>query len=155
LQKNHQNYSLKEISPFTFQQANSPHLVAKIDYQQIVNFCKKEIEIAITKNSFLFIESAGGVMTPITYLKTFLDLTQDLNISVLLVSSNYLGAISHTLTAIEVLKGRKIDIEKVFINEDLSASQNFFKNYPDIDFNDMVKSIEHFTNIQVLSMKNF
>ena len=129
-------------------------MVAEIDYQQIVNFCVKEIDLAIKKNNHLFIESAGGVMSPINYHKTFLDLAKDLNISVLLVSSNYLGAISHTLTSIEVLKAKKINIEKIFINEDLIAKQNFFKNYDDIDFVDMAKTIEEFSKITVLSMKN-
>ena len=93
-------------------------------------------------------------MSPINYHKTFLDLAKDLNISVLLVSSNYLGAISHTLTSIEALKAKKINIEKIFINEDLIAKQNFFKNYDDIDFVDMAKTIEEFSKIPVLSMKN-
>jgi hypothetical protein len=53
-----------------------------------------------------------------------------------------------------VLKAKKINIEKIFINEDLIAKQNFFKNYDDIDFVDMAKTIEEFSKIPVLSMKN-
>ena len=154
MQKNHLNFSAEEITPFAYEKASSVHLVAEIEYQQIVNFCINEIDLAIKKNNHLFIESAGGVMSPINYHKTFLDLAKDLNISVLLVSSNYLGAISHTLTSIEVLKAKKINIEKIFINEDLIAKQNFFKNYDDIDFVDMAKTIEEFSKIPVLSMKN-
>lgn len=149
MQKNNRNFSLSEISPFAFNQANSPHLSGIINYQEVVEFCQKEISIANNKNSFLFIESAGGVMTPITYHKTFLDLVIDVNIPVLLVSSNYLGAISHSLTAIEVLKNKNIAIEKIFINDDLSANQNFFKNYDDISFADMTKTIQSFTEFSV------
>jgi dethiobiotin synthetase len=149
MQKNNQNFSLSEISPFAYNQPSSPHLVAQIDYQKIVEFCQKEISIANNKNSYLFIESAGGVMTPITYHKTFLDLVKDVDISVLLISSNYLGAISHTLTAIEVLKINNIKIEKIFINDQLSANQNFFKNYDDINFADIANTIESFTAIPV------
>jgi dethiobiotin synthetase len=149
MRKNNQIFSLSEISPFAYNQSGSPHLVAQIDYQKIVEFCQKEILIAKNKNSYLFIESAGGVMTPITYHKTFLDLVKDVNISVLLISSNYLGAISHTLTASEVLKNNNIKIEKIFINEDLSANQNFFKNYSDINFAEIANTIESFTKIPV------
>jgi len=149
MQKNNRNFSLSEISPFVFNQPNSPHLSGKINYQKVVEFCQKEISIANNKNSFLFIESAGGVMTPITYHKTFLDLVIDVNVPVLLVSSNYLGAISHSLTAIEVLKNKNIAIEKIFINDDLSANQNFFKNYDDISLADMTKTIQSFTELSV------
>ena len=47
-------------------------------------------------------------MTPINQKKTFLDLAKVLKIPVLLVSANYLGAISHTLSAAAILKNEKI-----------------------------------------------
>ncbi len=154
LKKNNQNFLLNEITPFAYEQASSPHLVASIDYSKIVEFCLHEINLADQKKSHLFIESAGGVMTPINFNKTYLDLTKDIGINVLLVSSNYLGAISHTLTAVTALNANKITVEKIFINEDLNKSQNFFKNYGDIEFNDMAKTIESFTKIPVLSLRN-
>jgi|APGre2960657423_1045063.scaffolds.fasta_scaffold00400_2 dethiobiotin synthetase len=152
MKKNNQNFSLEEITPYAYEKTNSPHLVAKINYQEVVDFCHKEIAMAKNKDHYLFIESAGGVMTPITFHKTFLDLAKDVNISVILITSNYLGAISHTLTAIDVLINRNIKIEKIFINTNLSASQNFFRNYDDIEYNEIANTLELFSNIAVSSI---
>jgi dethiobiotin synthetase len=54
----------------------------------------------------LLIEGAGGVMSPIANDGLNLDLMSALNLPVLLVAANYLGAVSHTLTAIHALESR-------------------------------------------------
>ena len=51
----------------------------------------------------MIIEGAGGVMTPIDNAHTNLDLIVLLGHPVILVTGTYLGAISHTLTALFVL----------------------------------------------------
>lgn len=152
LKKNNQNYSISQISPFVFSEPTSPHLAGNIDYQALLDFCKLEINKAYQRQIQLFIESAGGVMTPINYNKTFLDLTKDLFIEVLLVASNYLGAISHTLSCIEVLKLHNIKIKKIIINDGLSAKQNFFKNYQDLDFEIMATTLIKFSNLEVVKI---
>jgi len=49
-------------------------------------------------------ESAGGIMTPLDDRHTMLDVMERLRWPVILVAGSYLGAISHTLSALEVLK---------------------------------------------------
>jgi dethiobiotin synthetase len=65
----------------------------------------------------LLIEGAGGVMSPLSDGATVLDLIEALDAPVLLVTGTYLGAISHTLTAVEVLRRRGVNIRAVVINE--------------------------------------
>ncbi|OFW86441.1 MAG: dethiobiotin synthase, partial [Alphaproteobacteria bacterium RIFCSPHIGHO2_01_FULL_40_8] len=110
-----------KITPWRFKKPVSPHFAGKIDFSAVKNFCRKNIALAKKQNRFLFIEAAGGVMTPITDKKTFLDLACDLKIPVLLVSANYLGSISHTLCAIMALKAKKIFLEKIIINENFPS----------------------------------
>jgi len=65
------------------------------------------------------IEGAGGVMSPLTDTHTNLDLAKDLRLPVLLLASNYLGAVSHTLTALEVLARRDLEVKAVVVTETL------------------------------------
>lgn len=140
LGKNISKENLDEISPWRFEKAVSPHFAAKnlnqeINFESVKKFCFDKISKAKESDSFLFIEAAGGIMTPINFGKTFLDLACELQVPVLLITTNYLGAISHTLSAIKVLESEKIIIEKVVLNEfgdfDLSIFEtlkNFTKN---------------------------
>jgi dethiobiotin synthetase len=71
---------LNSISPWRFTEAVSPHFAAKnsgteINFFDVKNFCQEKISLAKSNNQFLFIEAAGGVMTPINDKKTFLDFT--------------------------------------------------------------------------------
>jgi len=142
---------LNSISPWRFTEAVSPHFAAKnsgteINFFDVKNFCQENIALAKTNNQFLFIEAAGGVMTPINDEKTFLDLAADLKIPTLLVSANYLGSISHTLCAVTALKSRNVAIEKIIINEDLPTQLP-----PSLSPN---QTIENFSKIEVISLKN-
>ena len=138
--------SLDEISPWRFEMPVSPHLAGEIDFVAVKKFCQKKISQVKKENRYLFIESAGGIMTPITAKKTFLDLAKELRIPILLVSSNYLGSISHTLCAIMVLKAQKVVIEKVIINENFSSQ---------IKTQKLIKTIQDFGGVATASMKNF
>ncbi len=144
------------ISPWQFMEAVSPHIAAEnigkeIDFLEVVNFCQKKITEANNKNSFLFIEAAGGVMTPISHNKTFLDLAFELKIPTLLVSKNYLGSISHTLCAVEALINKKIIVEKIIINENALPQEKS----SGIAISQMIKTVENLSKIPTLSLKNF
>jgi dethiobiotin synthetase len=138
--------NLDEISPWRFKEAVSPHFAGDVNYEDLKKFCLEKINEAKEQNSFLFIEAAGGVMTPINNEKTFLDLARDLKITILLVSSNYLGSISHTLTAVEVLKKNDISLEKIILNENSPSS---------IEVKHIVNTIENFSKTEVVTMKKF
>lgn len=138
--------NLDKISPWRFEMPASPHFAGKVNYEELLNFCTSEIDDAKKNDDFLFIESAGGVMSPINNEKTFLDLARDLKIPVILISANYLGAISHSLTAIEVLKKNNIFIEKIVLNE------NFISIVENIK---IAKTISSFSQVEVTEMSKF
>lgn len=153
LRKNITKKNLDEISPWRFKAAISPNLAARqeskeIDFLQVVNFCKEKISEAEKLNQFLFIEAAGGVMTPITDDKTFLDLIVELQLSVLLVSANYLGSISHSLCAVEALKNKGILPEMILVNDypKCSDATNIFQ---------ISEIIENISKIKTLSLDVF
>ena len=133
-----------EISLYQFKAPLSPNIAAKkeekeINYQKVVNFCQEKI--AKFKNENLIIEGAGGLMSPISDDKTFLDLIKILQIPVILVCGNYLGTISHSLCAIEILKQHKIPIAKIILN---------CKKDDKIDYQENLKMLESFSEMKVL-----
>lgn len=139
--------NIEAITPWRFEKAVSPHFAGEINFSEVKNFCLEKISEAKKQNHFLFIEAAGGVMTPINNEKTFLDLAAELQIPALLVSANYLGSISHTLCAVEALKVKKILLEKIIINEHGSVAQN--------DIFEVAKTIQNFSKIETVLLKNF
>lgn len=138
--------NLDEIAPWRFKKAVSPHFAGDVNFTDLVKFCRKKIAQAKKEKRLLFIESAGGVMTPINDQKTFLDLAVALKIPVILVSANYLGAISHTLSALEALKSKKICPQKIIINENFS-SQTKTK--------DLISTTQKFSGVKTVTLNNF
>lgn len=85
----------------------------KLDYDSILAFTRQASEEA----DLVLIEGAGGVLSPLTDTHLNVDLAADLGFPVILVTANYLGAVSHTLTAIEALEKRNIDIAGIAISQ--------------------------------------
>jgi dethiobiotin synthetase len=56
-------------------------------------------------------------MVPLDDRRTVLDWMSVLRIPVVLVAGTYVGTLSHTLTALEVVARRNIDIAAVVVNE--------------------------------------
>jgi dethiobiotin synthetase len=110
----------------------SPHYAAALD------------EVMIQKNDFeiphespLIIEGAGGLMVPLNEQGLlYIDLLQQWNLPVILVSRHYLGSINHTLLSIEALKNRNIQIEMVVFNGDEnSATESIIKSsHPELNY---------------------
>jgi dethiobiotin synthetase len=112
--------SINAISPFRYSAPLSPPLAAaregrSIPFQAVAGACREKIADAGRK--LLIIEGAGGVMSPLSDGATVLDLIEALATPVVLVTGSYLGSISHTLTAVEVLRRRGHTIRAVVVNE--------------------------------------
>lgn len=104
----------------------SPHASAALDGVQIK---LSDFTLPQTSNH-LVVEGAGGLMVPLNEHDVLLDLIQQLQIPVMLVSRNYLGSINHTLLSFEALKQRNIPIAGIVFNgEPNPASESFIENY--------------------------
>lgn len=104
----------------------SPHASAASDGVQIK---LSDFTLPQTSNH-LVVEGAGGLMVPLNEHDVLLDLIQQLQIPVILVSRNYLGSINHTLLSFEALKQRNIPIAGIVFNgEPNPASESFIENY--------------------------
>jgi dethiobiotin synthetase len=142
--------NIEQTSPWKFKAPLSPHIAANIEqkeinFEEVINFCNDAY--SNSKMDYLIIEGAGGLMSPITNDKTMLDLVISLSLElILVVGSCYLGAITHLLTAIEVIKNYNIHLIKIIItdNQPNSASLNLQQ------FTDTIKN---FTSVEILEVK--
>lgn len=116
--------AIARISPWRFSAPVSPDMAAAregrtIPFHELVAFCRDEIAAA---TGTLFTEGVGGVMVPLTAEHTVLDWIAALRLPVVVVTGTYLGTISHTLTALDVLGTRGAIISAVVINETPGAT---------------------------------
>src|SRR3546814_7471137 len=76
--------------------------------------------LAHSRADLFVVEGVGGLMSPLADDGTGLDLMLALNLPALLVGGSYLGAMSHTLTALEVLRVRGQKVAALLVSEDAS-----------------------------------
>lgn len=91
----------------------SPHGAADIDN---ISISLDDFELPEYHTKHLIVEGAGGLIVPINWKDTILDLIEHLNIPVLLVARSSLGTLNHTLLSLEALKSRGIEVFAVILN---------------------------------------
>ncbi len=112
--------TLDAISPLRFRAPLSPPMAARLEgvdlrLAALETFCRQGL--AGADADLVLVEGAGGVMSPMAEDATCLDLMMALRLPALVVGGSYLGAISHTLTAIETLRSRGLPILAAVISE--------------------------------------
>jgi dethiobiotin synthetase len=110
---------VNNIAPWRFRAPLSPDLAAArenrgIVFDELVEFSRTAVA---RNNGILFIEGVGGIMVPIDSQRTVLDWMAALGIPLLLVVGGYLGTISHTLTALDVIAQRKLSVAAIVVSE--------------------------------------
>ena len=116
--------AIAAISPWRFKAPLSPHLAAQrerrsVELREVIDFCH-----AFPRETFdyQFVEGVGGVMSPIGPTTTCLDWIIKLNDPVILVTGSYLGALTHTLTALYVLRSSGISIRGIVVSESADSA---------------------------------
>jgi len=130
---------VERIAPWRFRAPLAPDLAAaregrSVDFDSVVEFSRAAV---MSAKGPLFIEGVGGIMVPLDGRRTVLDWMAALDIPLLLVVGGYLGTISHTLTALDVLAQRKLTIAAIVVSESPRDT---------VALDDTVASIERFSN---------
>ena len=97
---------------YVFTKPLSPHWAAEID-QKTINF--EKLRLPKVQGS-LIVETAGGLMVPITRNFLQIDQIKQWNLPVILVCKSSLGTLNHTLLSIEALERRNIEILGLVVN---------------------------------------
>ncbi|HEY3148475.1 MAG TPA: dethiobiotin synthase, partial [Dongiaceae bacterium] len=116
--------TLDAISPWRYAAALSPDAAAakegkRVDYEAVLAASR---QFLAGKHDVALIEGAGGVMAPLSDDRTMLDWMADLKLPAILVTGSYLGTLSHTLTALEVLAARRVPVALVVMNESTGST---------------------------------
>lgn len=127
------------LAPWRFRAPVSPDVAAaregrSIDFDALIDFSRAAIDAS---TGILFIEGVGGIMVPIDADRTVLDWMTELAIPLIFVVGGYLGTISHTLTALNVLSQRRLTIAAIVVSE---SERN------PVDLEDTVHSIARFAD---------
>jgi dethiobiotin synthetase len=130
---------VERIAPWRFRAPLSPDLAAaregrSVAFDELIAFSRASVE---ANNGIMFIEGVGGIMVPLDGTRTVLDWMAALDIPLLLVVGGYLGTISHTLTALDVLTQRKLSIAAIVVSE---SERN------PVELHDTVASIARFSD---------
>jgi dethiobiotin synthetase len=115
------------LSPWRFAAPLAPSMAARaegrsLDCEALFAHGRQFLE---GKADLMLIEGVGGTMVPLDDKRTVLDWICALNAQVLLVVGDYLGTISHTLTAVEVLRTKGAVLAGVIVNEGEAAGIPF------------------------------
>lgn len=108
---------LPDICPYRFSFPASAHLAAELEGKKIEPEKIKDSFYKLRKNfEFVITEGIGGALVPFNRSALVIDIAAELDLPVLLVAANKLGAINHTLLTIEALKARGLKILGVVFN---------------------------------------
>lgn len=128
-------WNIEAICPLRFAAPLSPPAAARregvsLSLEMIAGPC--EARIRAEEADVLLIEGVGGLMSPLTDSATGLDLMARLAAPTVLVGGSYLGAISHLLTAVEVLGNRRLDLAATVVSESQPPAPDFRETVADI-----------------------
>ena len=110
---------IDRIAPWRYAAPLAPDMAARrenrsVGFSALLDYCRKGIAAYA---GTLLIEGIGGIMVPLDDRHTVLDWMADLRLPLVVVTGTYLGAISHTLTALDVLARRKLEVKALIVNE--------------------------------------
>ena len=111
--------AVNDISPWRYTKPVAPYHAAagegrEVPYGAVVDFTKEALR---GPEDLILVEGIGGVMAPVDRLHTVLDWVSALSIPAILVAGTYVGTISHTLTALGVLRAAGIRVFAIVLNE--------------------------------------
>ena len=123
---------LAEICPFRFEPPISPvraaHLANKVlTTEQLASICLNGSE-----NGFLLVEGAGGFYSPLAENGLNADLAVALQLPVLLVSDDRLGALNQVLLSTEAIQMRGLTLAGVVLNEIEPGNNPHMNNAADL-----------------------
>jgi dethiobiotin synthetase len=110
---------IERVSPWRFSAPLSPDMAAAkegrtIDFGALVQFSHGALSAPADAT---LIEGVGGIMVPLDQTHTVLDWMKELDIPLLLATGSYLGSISHTLSAVAVLRQQGLKLAMIVVSE--------------------------------------
>lgn len=125
---------MKDICPYMFKLAASPHLAARQEGRKIsAKKLKTSFLILAKRFDFVIVEGTGGALVPYSHKGLLIDVVAALRIPAIIVAENRLGAINHTLLTIEAVKKRKMRLLGIIFTNSAGTQNNIvLRDNPEI-----------------------
>jgi dethiobiotin synthetase len=112
---------IDRISPWRFKAPLAPDMAAaregrEVPFDDVIAHSRQAIA-ATPADEILLIEGVGGIMVPLVGRLTILDWMKALGLPLVLVTGSYVGVISHTLAAAEVLSSHGLKVAVLAVSE--------------------------------------
>lgn len=137
-EKERKNQNLKELCPFVYETAVSPHLAGRLENKPFnMNTAIKGFEKLSKNYDYITLEGSGGIACPLYVEDDKILLLEDfikaLDLNCIMVASSGLGTINHILTAIEYMKNRNVNLKGIILNEFETDNFLHIDNYKTIE----------------------
>lgn len=136
---------MKDMAPYCFKPACSPHLAARLAGTRIsLSRIDQAYRRLIRSYDGVIVEGAGGILVPLNTKETMLDLMVRLQLPILLVARAGLGTINQTLLSLRILNEAKLTVLGVVLNQATPGRWGQIEN-------DNRRTIERLGNVKVLA----
>lgn len=112
------NLALDEVNPLHFSSGVAPHVAALLE-NKTINPAEiiASYQAISEKYDPVIVEGAGGWEVPITENYFVSDLAKDLNLPIILVAANRLGAINHILLTLAAIEAKGLKCAGIILNQ--------------------------------------
>ena len=141
------NENFKNVTPYVYKTAVSPHLAAHIENRPMdIEKVKEKYGYLKEKYDYVVAEGSGGIICPLIdngdKLYHLEDLIKDLKMNVIVVAKAGLGTINHTVLTVKYIKNLGIKVKGLIIN-----------GYEDnLMCNDNIQMIKRLTKVPILGI---
>ena len=119
--------------PYVFATPCSPHLAARLEGKTVMPWViERATDVLRSRYDVVLLEGAGGLLVPLNEEMTLLDYLEKKGYPIILVSSPRLGSINHTLSAIEIVKGRGLHLCGIVYNHFLETDNRITEDSAEI-----------------------
>ena len=124
--------SIEQITAHRFQAALAPHRAARLEQKELwladlLAGCHK-----LNSDSCLIVEGAGGFYSPLAEDALNADLANALQLAVVIVVNDRIGAVNQALLTIAAVASRGLSIAAIILNEVEAQTEANMDNYADL-----------------------
>ena len=131
-QANASQETLERINPYRYRAALAPHRAARLEGQTIklqalIDACSRD-----DPAHCLIVEGAGGFYSPLAEDGRNADLASALQLPVIIVVNDRIGAVNQALMTLQVVKSRQLQVAAVILNEVTAITERDMDNATDL-----------------------
>ncbi len=107
----------EDVCPQSFQLAVAPEQAAAAEEKQIDDSLLRRGLYPHRSSTFILIEGAGGLFSPLSHQTLNIDLAREFQVPVVIVDRNHLGAIGRTLMAVKSAESEGLTVAAVVLSQ--------------------------------------